>query len=88
MKLSKRSTFILVAIAISFPASLQATEELATAANPNVPFLLHQRVLTSELDNFPSVKDASTVYQAKATCLFSKVLHVWIANSLRFCDVK
>jgi len=66
MKLSKRSTFILVAIAISFPASLQATEELATAANPNVPFLLHQRVLTSELDNFPSVKDASTVYQAEA----------------------
>lgn len=66
MMLSKRSISIFVAIAISFPGTLQATEESAPVANPNVPFSLHQRVLTSELDNYPSVEDASTVYEAEA----------------------
>ena len=51
---------------IWFLAILAAADAVTANQNPNIPFSFHQRALTSQLDNYPNVEDASAVYQAEA----------------------
>jgi len=51
---------------IRFLAILAAAAAVTANQNQNIPFSFHQRTLTSQLDYYPNVDDASAVYQAEA----------------------